>query len=71
MPRRFADAAVKLGATTLVLVLGTAGLAVAGVTLPDSAQQAFDRVGISLPNQAGGDSEQATENSESDDALAP
>jgi hypothetical protein len=46
--------ALKLGAATLVALLGMAGLAVAGVDLPDPAQDAFQKVGISLPNQAGG-----------------
>lgn len=32
-----------------------AALAFAGVELPEPAQDAFDRVGIELPNQAGGD----------------
>jgi hypothetical protein len=39
-----------------VLPLALAGLAFAGVSLPDPAQSAFDRVGISLPNQATSDS---------------
>jgi hypothetical protein len=43
-----------LGAATLAAVLGAAGLAVAGVNLPDRATDAFQQVGISLPNQAGG-----------------
>jgi hypothetical protein len=43
-----------LGAATLAAVLGTAGLAVAGVDLPDPATKAFEHAGISLPNQAGG-----------------
>ena len=60
------SAAVKLGAAVLVLVLGTAGLAVAGVNLPEGAQQAFERAGISLPNQAGGDTGRASEAAESD-----
>jgi hypothetical protein len=59
MPDRLAGSAVKLGATTLALILGTAGLALAGVNLPDPAQQAFERAGINLPNQAGGDSGEA------------
>jgi hypothetical protein len=45
---------VTLGAATLAAVLGTAGLAVAGVDLPDPATEAFEHAGISLPNQAGG-----------------
>jgi hypothetical protein len=59
MPDRLAGSAVKLGATTLALILGTAGLALAGVNLPDPAQQAFERAGINLPNQAGGDNGEA------------
>jgi hypothetical protein len=51
---RFMRPAVTLGAATLAAVLGTAGLAVAGVDLPDPAAKAFERAGISLPNQAGG-----------------
>jgi len=46
--------ALKLGAATLATMLGTAGLAVAGVDLPDPAKDAFQRAGITLPNQAGG-----------------
>src|SRR5215207_9678911 len=70
MPHRLADAAVKLGATTLVLILGTAGLGVAGVHLPERAQQAFEGAGISLPNQASGDSGQASDNAKSDDVKS-
>jgi hypothetical protein len=51
---RFLRPAVSLGAATLAVILGTGGLAVAGVNLPDPAKEAFERVGISLPNQAGG-----------------
>jgi hypothetical protein len=47
-------------AAALVPVLA-AGLAVAGVELPGPAQDAFERVGISLPNQA-------EENANSDEA---
>ena len=43
-----------LGAATLLAILGTAGLAVAGVNLPEPATEAFEHAGISLPNQAGG-----------------
>jgi len=48
--------AVALGAATLAALFGSAGLAVAGVNLPDPAASAFERVGITLPNQAGGQS---------------
>jgi hypothetical protein len=51
---RFLRPSATLGAATLAAVLGTAGLAVAGVDLPDPATKAFERAGISLPNQAGG-----------------
>jgi hypothetical protein len=51
---RFLRPVVTLGAATLAAVLGTAGLAVAGVDLPDPATETFEHVGISLPNQAGG-----------------
>ena len=45
---------VILAGAALAVALGTAGLAVAGVALPGPAQQAFEKAGISLPNQAGG-----------------
>jgi hypothetical protein len=51
---RFLRPIGALGTATLAAVLGTAGMAVAGVNLPDPAAAAFERVGISLPNQAGG-----------------
>ena len=60
--------ALKLGAATLAAVLGTAGLAVAGVDLPDPAKDAFQRAGITLPNQAGGG--QSGEHSRSDEVRA-
>jgi len=53
---RFLRPLATLGAAMLAAVLGTAGLAVAGVDLPDQAQKAFDKAGITLPNQAGGQS---------------
>ena len=43
-----------LAATALAVALGTSGLAVAGVDLPDPATKAFEKAGITLPNQAGG-----------------
>ena len=60
--------ALKLAAATLAAVLGTAGLAVAGVNLPDPAKDAFQRVGITLPNQAGGG--QSGEQSRSDEVRS-
>jgi hypothetical protein len=61
---RFLRPVVTLTAATLAVALGTAGLAVAGVDLPDPADDAFERVGIDLPNQAGGG--QSGEHSRSD-----
>ena len=57
--------ALRLAAATAAAVLGTAGLAFAGVNLPDPAQKAFERAGITLPNQAGGG--QSGEHSRSDE----
>jgi hypothetical protein len=65
---RFLRPVATLGAATLAAVLGTAGLAVAGVNLPDPATEAFEHVGISLPNQAGGG--QSGENARSDEVRS-
>jgi hypothetical protein len=62
---RFIRPAMTLGAAALATVLATAGLAVAGVNLPDPAKKAFERAGITLPNQAGGG--QSGEHSRSDE----
>jgi hypothetical protein len=43
-----------LTAAALAVALGTTGLAAAGVDLPDPAAEAFEKAGITLPNQAGG-----------------
>ncbi len=51
---RFLRPIATLGAATIAALLGTAGLAAAGVDLPDGATNAFERAGITLPNQAGG-----------------
>jgi hypothetical protein len=51
---RFTRPIAALSAAMLATALATAGLAVAGVDLPDPAKDAFNKVGISLPNQAGG-----------------
>lgn len=45
--------AAQVAAVVALVPLVTAGLAVAGVTLPEPARDAFDRVGIELPNQPG------------------
>jgi hypothetical protein len=51
----------RVGIAVAMLPLVLAGLAFAGVSLPDPAQSAFDRAGISLPNQATGDSSAASD----------
>jgi hypothetical protein len=61
---RFTRPIAALSAAMLATVLATAGLAAAGVDLPDPAKDAFNKVGISLPNQAGGG--QSGEHSRSD-----
>jgi hypothetical protein len=66
----FVRASVGLCVSALAIVLGTAGLALAGVNLPDPAKQAFERVGVSLPNQAGGDEGQSGEHARSDEVKA-
>jgi hypothetical protein len=53
--RRFRMTPKRLALLPSALVLaflGTAGLAVAGVTLPDTARAPFDAVGVNLPNQS-------------------
>jgi hypothetical protein len=69
--------AAKAAACAASLVFATAGLAVAGVQLPAPANEAFGKLGLSLPNQAGGGggpsstSERATEVHGVIDATAP
>jgi hypothetical protein len=53
--RRFRMTPKRLAFLPVAVVLaflGTAGLAVAGVTLPDAARAPFDAVGLQLPNQS-------------------
>ncbi|HET8592315.1 MAG TPA: hypothetical protein VFL56_01510 [Solirubrobacterales bacterium] len=47
--RRLLVARVGIAAATIPLLL--AGLAIAGVTVPDAARTAFETVGVELPNQ--------------------
>jgi hypothetical protein len=65
---RFLRPVATLGAATIAALLGTAGLAAAGVDLPDGATNAFERAGITLPNQARGG--QSGEHARSDEVHA-
>lgn len=51
-PRRRIAIAARIAFAVALLPVLSAGLAVAGVKLPEPAQSAFERVGIELPNQA-------------------
>jgi hypothetical protein len=57
--------ALRFGAAVALLPACLAGIAFAGVSLPGPAQDAFESVGIELPNQAGGDD--AADHSAADD----
>jgi hypothetical protein len=57
----------KAAACAASLVLATAGLAVAGVDLPAPANDAFQKLGLSLPNQAGGDDGPSATSGRADD----
>jgi hypothetical protein len=75
--RRRLALAARIAFAVALLPLLSAGLAVAGVTLPGPAQSAFERVGIELPNQAGGgeatddDGDGGTDDPEADDKAKP
>jgi hypothetical protein len=51
MGRRRLPARIAVAAGSLVLA--TAGLAIAGVNLPDPVNSAFEKAGVNLPNQSG------------------
>jgi hypothetical protein len=53
-PRSRLRMLARVGIAVAAVPLLLAGLAYAGVTLPEPAQNAFDRLGLELPNQAGG-----------------
>src|SRR4051794_12834955 len=59
----------KVSAATLSVCLITAGLAVAGVDLPGPADEAFEKLGLKLPAQAGGGGEGADENAGNSGAV--
>jgi len=62
MPRnRYAAVVAAIAATTVTAGLGGAGLAVAGVNLPDGASDAFERAGVTLPNQDGEESARSSD----------
>jgi hypothetical protein len=65
---RFLRPVAGMGIAMLAAIVGTTGLAVAGVNLPDPAAEAFEKVGISLPNQAGGG--ESGENARSDEVRS-
>jgi hypothetical protein len=50
-PRSRLALVARVGIAVALIPLALAGLAVAGVTVPDPARDAFDSVGIRLPNQ--------------------
>lgn len=55
-PRRRLALVARIAVAVALLPLLMAGLAFAGVELPDVADDAFESVGIDLPNQGSGDS---------------
>ena len=62
-PRR-RKIALRIGACVAAVPLATAGLAVAGVNLPGPADEAFEKVGINLPNQGSDDASPAGDRGE-------
>jgi hypothetical protein len=62
-PRLALAAQVAVAITLLPAVM--AGLAFAGVALPEPAREAFERVGIELPNQAPADSSESDSDAKS------
>jgi hypothetical protein len=62
-PRPRARLLVRIGIALAAVPLLFAGLAVAGVTVPEPARNAFDAVGIELPNQPSSNSSSASDES--------
>ena len=50
----------RVAVAVALIPLALAGLAFAGVNLPEPAREAFDKVGVNLPNQASDDQPKAT-----------
>ena len=53
----------RVAIAVALIPLALAGLAVAGVNLPQPARDAFDSLGVNLPNQASDQAEKATQKS--------
>lgn len=62
-PRPRLGLLVRIGIALAAVPLLFAGLAVAGVTVPEPARDAFDKVGIELPNQPSTNSSSASDES--------
>jgi hypothetical protein len=62
--------ATTIAAALLAAPLSVAGLAAAGVELPKPAGDAFERLGLDLPNQASGDPPAAASSARSDEVQA-
>jgi hypothetical protein len=57
-PRSRRALVARVAIAVAVIPLALAGLAFAGVTVPGPARDAFDSVGVTLPNQPGGEGDQ-------------
>ena len=69
-PRHRLALVARIAVAVALLPLLTAGLAVAGVRLPDAAVDGFDSVGVDLPNQAAPDESNGTGGSAGDEDRA-
>ncbi|HZA57899.1 MAG TPA: hypothetical protein VE523_01785, partial [Solirubrobacterales bacterium] len=69
-PRHRLALVARIAVAVALLPLLTAGLAVAGVRLPDAAADAFDSVGVDLPNQAASEDSNGTGGSAGDEDRA-
>src|ERR687897_1725358 len=59
--------AAKVAVAVALLPAATAGLAFAGVSLPQPAREAMERIGLDLPNQSAVDEESTASGDEVDD----
>jgi hypothetical protein len=67
-PRSRLALVARVGIAVALIPLVLAGLAFAGVTVPGPARDAFDSVGITLPNQPSSDNEGTTSEKHSSEA---